>query len=371
MCNVGRERTIGAAAGKLRHLMVLFLLPAALPHLSAAAQVAPGNCSLDLERQASLSSENVPVAPSTEPAVVRFSDGRYAVSHRFMQQPAILVYDSTGDFDRAYEREGSGPGEFEGAPSLHLQPGDTLVAFDSRNSRLTRFDADLNLLETHRSELSLAVAYVAFLPDGRMVRAKEEPVEHGRVASPILRADGSPAHWFAERVSEAQVVVGSGPDGGFMAVDVGGHEVRHHGAEGNVIRRIRLQRNWFDAWTAPDEDEPFFAPPRPRNAAIGIEPNHGALLVVTLVADPEWEPLFEPDEPVRLDFSTLDKSRLYMARVAAFDPDTGELLAEVEHPTYLGRVGGTSDEFHASELVPPLDHVVTRVWRAVLQCTQG
>ena len=80
-------------------------------------------------------------------AIHRLPDGAVAVGDYQTQTPTIRIYDSQGRLLRKLGRLGEGPGEFRGLSAL-LQSGDTLIVFDSRLLRLTRYLAGGTLLGT-------------------------------------------------------------------------------------------------------------------------------------------------------------------------------------------------------------------------------
>jgi hypothetical protein len=66
----------------------------------------------------------------------------------------LRVYDARGGFVHAIGGEGEGPGEFSRLSAALLRPGDTIVALDTRQRRLTAFDGEG------------ALAWSAPLPEG-------------------------------------------------------------------------------------------------------------------------------------------------------------------------------------------------------------
>ena len=70
----------------------------------------------------------------------RLADGRLVVANEGSQE--LKFYDADGVHMRDAGGEGQGPGEFTGLGRLTVQPGDTLLAFDFRQLRLSRFSSD-------------------------------------------------------------------------------------------------------------------------------------------------------------------------------------------------------------------------------------
>ena len=80
-------------------------------------------------------------------AIHRLPDGAVAVGDYQTRTPTIRIYDSQGRLLRKLGRVGEGPGEFRDITTL-LQSGDTLITFDSRLLRLTRYLTSGTLLGT-------------------------------------------------------------------------------------------------------------------------------------------------------------------------------------------------------------------------------
>ncbi|NNG17412.1 MAG: hypothetical protein HKM89_13115 [Gemmatimonadales bacterium] len=73
-------------------------------------------------------------------AAFRLADGRLVVANAGSQE--LKFYDAAGAHLLDAGGEGQGPGEFTGLGLLAVQAGDTLLAFDFRQRRLSRFDPD-------------------------------------------------------------------------------------------------------------------------------------------------------------------------------------------------------------------------------------
>ena len=76
----------------------------------------------------------------------RLSDGRIAVLDRGSSQ--LRIYSSEGIFERAWGREGGGPGEFV-SPALAGRLGDTLLVLDNNNRRISRYHPDEGLIDEY------------------------------------------------------------------------------------------------------------------------------------------------------------------------------------------------------------------------------
>lgn len=134
-------------------------LPSALLSLAAAmtASVLPlqGQSTLpdnsrgarvQMMEVAVLSFGGLDVAPDVMARVFRVPGSRWAVSSSPMGA-TVSVFDRDGVFVEAFGRKGQGPGEFAG-PVTGVQNGEELWVVDSRNGRITRLSADLEIIDT-------------------------------------------------------------------------------------------------------------------------------------------------------------------------------------------------------------------------------
>lgn len=103
---------------------------------------------------------------------LRFPDGRIAVADGGSSQ--IRIYDARGEYVGAWGRDGEGPGEFTGLTNLELWPGDSLMAWDFLQNRMTVFDSAGQAGRTQRLTLGEglgAARYEGVLDDGSMIVA--------------------------------------------------------------------------------------------------------------------------------------------------------------------------------------------------------
>lgn len=85
----------------------------------------------------------------------------------------IRIFDDSGDHVRSFGRAGDGPGEFRAVRALRLD-GDTLLVYDARPGRITRFDLagrPLGVTTLEVPEGRRPPSRVAWLPDGGVVGA--------------------------------------------------------------------------------------------------------------------------------------------------------------------------------------------------------
>jgi hypothetical protein len=92
---------------------------------------------------------------------VRLSDGRIAVADE--GSASIRLYDPTGVHLRSVGAKGGGPGEFQSLTWLWKLPGDSLVAYDSRQLRTSAYDASGKLVRM----VSLSIPRRGHLVRGR------------------------------------------------------------------------------------------------------------------------------------------------------------------------------------------------------------
>ena len=72
----------------------------------------------------------------------RLSDGRIVVANGGSDQ--LLVFDGAGNYLAAWAGQGDGPGEFRSLALVHRWAGDSLVAADSDQGRVSVFDLEGN-----------------------------------------------------------------------------------------------------------------------------------------------------------------------------------------------------------------------------------
>ncbi len=70
----------------------------------------------------------------------RLADGRIVVANGGSNQ--LLVFDAVGNYLAAWAGQGDGPGEFRSLASVHRWAGDSLIAADSQQGRVSVFDLE-------------------------------------------------------------------------------------------------------------------------------------------------------------------------------------------------------------------------------------
>lgn len=125
---------------------------------------------------------------------IRLSDGRLIVANAGSVE--IWSYDRAGEFVRAVGGRGGGPGEFEWLDWIAKLAGDTIVAYDSSQRRLSWFDDDGELVRSVTVRASSDVTWpspVGVFGDGsllvRQSFSPEEPFGLKRLDFRLLRYD--------------------------------------------------------------------------------------------------------------------------------------------------------------------------------------
>jgi len=98
----------------------------------------------------------------------RLRDGLIAVANGGTQE--VRLFSSSGRFLRVFGREGEGPGEFQRLTSVHQVRGDSLLAFDYWERRVTVFDLEDGGSRTFAiPAMNMLLQRVAPLADGTLV----------------------------------------------------------------------------------------------------------------------------------------------------------------------------------------------------------
>jgi len=105
------------------------------------------------------------------------SDSRGMIYVLDVTSQEVTVFDATGAFLHTIGGRGNGPGEFAGAFSMAIGPGDTLWVRDQRAGRYSAFAADGTFVRSHREGIQNTSIPGAVLNDGshvawRMARSK-------------------------------------------------------------------------------------------------------------------------------------------------------------------------------------------------------
>lgn len=104
----------------------------------------------------------------------------------------IRIYGAEGQFELGMGREGEGPGEFQSLGNLWFRDPDTLVAYDSRNFRLTSFLTSGELLPesiTLRADDGYAEIYLGRLGNGEHAVAwiRQGPRDRSKMTPDVMQ----------------------------------------------------------------------------------------------------------------------------------------------------------------------------------------
>lgn len=122
---------------------------------------------------------------------LRLSDGRIVVANSQSRQ--LRFYGADGEHHYSVGREGEGPGEFGGPVGLHRDVGDTVMAWDRRQRRVTRVAPDGSVVEVMTVPIDTEDLNMA--PDAFMSIQDVHPMNSGALvasvrASPALGRPG-------------------------------------------------------------------------------------------------------------------------------------------------------------------------------------
>lgn len=135
---------------RLAVLLTVWITVSASPLLGQAGQpreivarqsLSCASCSIVLTRELEIGAGAAEYGGVTAGFLIQDSSGRYY--HTSAYTPwAILVFDGSGEFERAIGAQGRGPGEFLNVWRARILPGDTLLAYDQGTGAFTAFSAD-------------------------------------------------------------------------------------------------------------------------------------------------------------------------------------------------------------------------------------
>lgn len=170
---------------------------------------------------------------------MRLADGRILIANSGTSE--VRVFDEAGVFIESWGREGEGPGEFVSLTDLMEWPGDSVMAWDFGQDRLTLFDQAGGLGRTFSPLLGPDLepgSAVGVLPDGTILTA-------GRVPW----AGQEPVTGLVRRSREYALVDRSGQD----RVDLGLHPDEEYFIKGErlaIMRHPFRRLNHTEVWGA-------------------------------------------------------------------------------------------------------------------------
>lgn len=339
--------------------LLLCVTPLCFLPFSAVGQEASAAEGLDAAVVVELNSADAHVVPSLHQSVLRTERGDYLVSHLF-SDPAFVVYAPDGDVRSVYDQTGDGPGELRMFPYLFAGPDGSVNLWD--RDRLHRFDSSLSHLRTVRLEQRIW-STAALVPGGGIVVDDRFELEGGASATvSLLDATGA-----LERVVEqetdalARTRIAAASSGGFWTLAPNGTTISRYASTGDLDHAVEIDGGVVEPRTERVEGEGSEVPPRPRHEGLADQ-GDGTLLVVSWVADAEWEPTDPTDDQGGLVLNEQDSNPVFDSVVERVDGETGEVLGSIRIPYALQPVQGSPELFH-SRHPAPLGHVITRIWR--------
>ena len=192
--------------------------------------------------------------------VVRLADERIAVADAGSQQ--IRIFDRDGRHARTLGGPGDGPGEFRALASMDHYVGDSLMAFDSRTSRVSIFHPDAGFTRSWTLEsLGRGVfpSHAFALSDGSILvthlrgNMPGDPAGVIRNAAPMVRysANGEPMNDVAELPGDEWYRWEDGQRSGLMSLPFG--KRGHVAIQGSTVYVGDAQGFEFRAFDASGE----------------------------------------------------------------------------------------------------------------------
>jgi hypothetical protein len=198
---------------------------------------------------------------------IRLNDGRVAVP---MEQREIRYYSAGGKFLMKAGQRGQGPGDFRQLWSLHLMPGDSILAFDafSTSDMMSRFSVFSPSGLYVRMYNRVAGTDLAMLPDAALVRIGSSQARHlaainsnfvgvlydtafvlrtvpGNRTDTLMRIPAQPSRYGeGQRWGLELNFVGSphlaGGEGGIVVAHGSSFDLYWFDANGKPLRRVRV-----------------------------------------------------------------------------------------------------------------------------------
>jgi hypothetical protein len=142
-----------------------------------------------------------------------------------MQDQAIKVFDSNGDFIKTIGRQGEGPGEFSNLGRMTFLPDGRLVVTDSRANRISLFDSEGTYLGSHHWTERLGRLYCATDMDCVMTmytfEEGKDPLAGRKLFVKKFDFEGNEILAFGEfRTEEMKIHTESTSGGGSMMVGI-------------------------------------------------------------------------------------------------------------------------------------------------------
>jgi hypothetical protein len=356
--------------------MIAALLAQSASAWSAAAQATVVisedvgcECRLDVERVTRLSDPDGRAGLSSPLVIERISEGRYLVVPA-TQQGTILLFNSSGRYERSIGRVGQGPGEFRAVVAIRTGLADSTVLMDGGNRRLAVLDPALAPSRTAR--VPVMSAWFGILEDGSVAILTGIP----RAGSPQDRV-----HVFSPRMepirsfmSAGQVAFGdpAEPPRRRMSVSKDGVVVvGHHDqyvleiwtAAGQHVATLQRDPDWFRLNPALRSDgDPS---PRLETPRIGAD---GRIWTVSHVPDRYWRAALDTVRDMYgrrvMGVPEGAQNRSWDSVIELINPKTRVLLGSVRMDARVTLISddGFAADYHQDEAGNPY----IDVWRLTL-----
>ncbi|HUF50178.1 MAG TPA: hypothetical protein VMN60_05060 [Longimicrobiales bacterium] len=348
---------------KSKKLLIGWCALAALaPPVRVVGQQQCSSCRFVLVEQVKLSSAAAEVTPSTDASVARLPNGTYVVSHRFAT-PALLLYDARGRLLRSHVQRGMGPGELSSPPRVFVGPDGLLAAFSG--NRLIRFDTTLQHVSTIKVDVAPRT-YAVFMRNGLIAVDAPIRTDDGNTFTfHLLSAAGTLEKSLEPTRQPTGPMLIAGSADGLWVARRNDSYLRLYSERGELIRSLRIDRDWFRPWSAPLQGEGLTLKPRPRKVQL-VQRDSRTIVVLTLVADENWSPPVESVQQPLAGLNTLQPADLWDTVIEAVDTSTGEVQASGRSQHMLQSVEGTAHEFY-STAIGEAGHVTITIWRLELR----
>lgn len=259
--------------------------------LAACGSVGAGDrCEILSERVVRLGGDGEEGSFSSWPRVSPLVGEGYYLGNAIwgaLQQPP-MVFDQRGRYLRALGPQGDGPGEYRHPEHFLRYLGDSVLVLDPAGGRAVMLDAQLQVRRNLRPVPS--VSDLVVLDDGTLVLAESyfsttRPIQ-------VLAPDGARQADFGLNAPPTGTtfairrIARSGPRTIWAIHAYGDYEFEEWDVEGNRIRTLRPERDWF----SPGQPQAPATPTQPGSPLpLGMfQGTEGHLWAVLVVSDPEW-----------------------------------------------------------------------------------
>ena len=304
--------------------------------LTVADTPACPKCTVEARTVAVLGTADGPGALSGPRQVLADARERYW-AFEFSSPP--MVFGGNGEYIRTVGSIGQGPGEFRGAISGMLVPGDSVVVFDAANRRASVIGPDLTMGRLIRMSFAVyegvAVAWPAAVigtGDIRTEGAGSSPLHMLSFASRDVAAEGlfGPGDGMARPGASRQTIhrVAAARSGGVWSADAQEYRVTLFSAKGEPVKTLERKPSWFPVPSRGMRFSPN-APPPPELTGLFEDPKSGYLWVYARVPASNWRAAWPAASAnaTAVSSRSIATEKLYDTRIEVLDPSTGRVVA--------------------------------------------